>query len=123
MLKYTCMKNKIINFLKNKFNIALIAIQVVALIVFLIRFLSVVFVVLFFMLEGAFFIVWGVKIFYEISHSGNQQETIMQLPYTDEERRRLMMQTEKANKNNRSVAVMFILLGSILVLSLFSLLF
>ena len=117
------MKNRIINFLKNKFNIALIAIQVLALIVFLMRFLSIVFVVLFFMLEGAFFIVWGAKFLYEISHSAGKSETIMQLPYSDEERRRLVMQMQRTNKNNKFVAIMFILLGSMLVLSLFSLVF
>ena len=117
------MKNKLINFFKNKFNTSLVLIQIAALIVFLMNSLSAVFVVLFFMLEGSFFIVWGIKILYETSHGGNKQETIMQLPYTDEERRRLMMQVEKTNKNNRSVAIMFILLGSILVLSLFSLIF
>ena len=117
------MKNQIINFFKNKLNTTLVLMQVVALIVFLINSLSVVFVVLFFLLEGAFFIVWGAKIFYEMSHGMNQKETIMQLPYTDEERRRLMMQTERSNKNNKSVAIMFILLGSILVLSLFSVIF
>jgi hypothetical protein len=117
------MKNQIINFFKNKLNTTLVLMQVVALIVFLMNSLSVVFVVLFFLLEGAFFIVWGAKIFYEMSHSMNQKETIMQLPYTDEERRRLMIQTERANKNNKYVAIMFILLGSILVLSLFSVIF
>ena len=56
------MKQKIIEFLKDKFNIALIVLQVLAIICYFLN-AYLFFLLLFFALESAFLIVWGVKYF------------------------------------------------------------
>lgn len=117
------MKEKIQEFLKNKFNIALLVIQTLAIISYLISSLGVFFVVLFFNLEGIFFLVWGIKIFKSIKVNNSQKEIIMQLPYSNEERVEMLKKMESTNKNNRFVAIMLILLGIVLFFSVFSLIF
>ena len=117
------MKDKILKFLKDKFNIALISIQVVAIISYLMSVWGVFFVVLFFSLEGAFFIVWACKIFYNIKRSKASQEIYTQLPYTELERENIRKKTALIDKNNKTVAVVLLILGIILVFSVFSYIF
>lgn len=117
------MKEKILKFLKDKFNIALITLQVVAIICYVLSGVSTVFVGLFVALEGAFFVVMGVKFLRGISDSRYAQEIYEQLPYTEEEKKVLRKKQESANKNNRFVAIILIILGIVLFFSAFSLIF
>lgn len=116
------MKQKIIEFLKDKFNITLIVLQILAIVSY---FLCVyfVFLVLFYLLESAFLIVWGVRYFVSNNNSKNKMELYNQLPYTNAEREQLRKSTEKTSKNNKMMAVMLILLGVVLLFSGFSVIF
>lgn len=117
------MKEKILKFLKDKFNISLIIIQVIAIICYALSGLSMVFVMLFIGLEGVFFVIMGTKFLRGISASNSMQEIYEQLPYTEEERKKLRKKQESANKNNRFVAIILIFLGIVLFFSAFSLIF
>ena len=117
------MKEKILTFLRNKFNITLIIIQVIAIISYLLSSVGTFFVGLFFTLEGVFFVVWGVKILKTIKQNYSQLDVINQMPYSDEEKISIRKKMENANKNNRFVAIILILLGAVLFFSVFSLIF
>ena len=114
------MKDIIMKFLKNKFNIALIVIQIVALVCYFLSGLWKFFPILFFMLEGAFFIVWGIKIFVGIRASDTSQEIYNQLPFSEEEKKNISKTNLRTKKNNKMVGIILIILGSILFFSIFS---
>ncbi|MGN0961723.1 MAG: hypothetical protein ACI4PF_05985 [Christensenellales bacterium] len=117
------MKEKFLKFIKDKFNITLIIIQVLAIICYALSFLGAVVVGLFFTLEGVFFIVWGIKILRAVKYSFISQEIYNQLPYTEEQRIALRKKTERNAKNNRFIGVTLIILGIVLFFSVFSLIF
>ena len=117
------MKEKMLRFLKNKFNITLIVIQMIAIVVYLINGLWEYMPVIFFALEGVFFIVWGVKILSDLKKLDVQQEVFGQMPYTDEERIEIAKRNKAVRKNNKFLAVALIILGAVLFFSLFSVLF
>ena len=116
------MKQKIIDFLKDKFNITLITLQVLAIISY---FLSAyfVFLVLFYLFESAFLIVWGFKFLGVNNKSKYKMEIYNQLPYTDAEKEQIRKNNDKALKNNKMMAVMLILLGIVLLFTGFSVIF
>lgn len=116
------MQKKVIDFLKNKFNIALIVLQVFAIIsYFLMSILF--FMILFFLLESAFFILWGIKILIKNKHYVSELEINNQLPYTDEQKQQIRKTSESNMKNNKIMSVMLILFGIILFISSFSIIF
>lgn len=114
------MKDKIINFFKNKFNITLIILQVIAFVSYFLGGISQFFVVMFFVLEGAFFIVWGIKFLVGIGDSKYSQEIYSQLPFSEDERQRIRKHGMMTNKNNKFIGAFMIVLGVILIFSLFS---
>ena len=117
------MKDKLINFFKNKFNIALIAIQVVAVIFYAMSGLIVFFPILFFASEGAFFIVWGVKLLVEMRDVDYKMEILSQLPLSEQERIDLAKKNQRIQKNNKFIAIILIILGIALCFSIISALF
>lgn len=117
------MKEKILKLLKDKYNIALIVIQVIAIICYALSCVAGVFVILFVSLEGVFFVMLGVKILRSITESNDLQEIYEQLPYTEQEKKMLRKKQESANKNNRFVAILLVILGIVLFFSAFSLIF
>jgi len=117
------MKDKILSFLKNKFNIALIIIQGLAIICYFLGCLSVFFSAMLFVLEGVFFVVWGLKILIQIRNSRYTQEIFNQLPYDEAEKARILKQRNSINKNNKFIGISLIVLGAILIFSLFSFIF
>ena len=116
------MKQKIIEFLKDKFNIALIVIQVLAVICYLLG-SSMFFFVFFFVLESAFLIVWGVKFLVVNGNSKYKMEIYDQLPYTAAQKELIVKEKEKNAKNNKMMAVMLILLGVVMLFSGISMIF
>lgn len=114
------MKDKIIAFFKDKFNIALITLQVVAIISYFLSFLVGFISYIFFVLESAFFIVWGIKSLISCRKNKYSMEIYEQLPYTTEDRISLKKQNEKNNKNNKFIGIVFILLGIIILITLLS---
>lgn len=117
------MKEKLLKFIKDKFNIALIIVQALAVLSYLLSGLGVFFVMLFFSLEGAFFIVWASKIFYAINANKESQEIYSKLPYTELEKENLRKKNESINKNNKMVAIILLIMGIVLVFSVFSYIF
>lgn len=117
------MREKLLNFIKDKFNIALIIIQVLAIVFYALTGVSVICIVLFFALEGAFFIVWGAKIFHTISKSKASLEVYQQLPYTEQQKIALIKKHESVVKNNKFIAIVLIAIGAILIFNVFSLIF
>ena len=116
------MKHKIIEFFKDKFNIALIVIQVFAIMCYLLG-AHMFFMVLFFVLESAFLIVWGVKFLVDNSNSKYKMEIYDQLPYTAAQKELIVKEKEKNAKNNKMMAVMLILLGIVMLFSGVSMIF
>ena len=116
------MKQKIMEFLRNKFNISLIVLQCLAIVCY---FLSayVFFLVMFFVLESAFLIVWGVKYLHINRHNKYKLDIYDQLPYTDAEKEVIKKNNIANNKNNKTIAIMLIMLGVILFFSGISVIF
>lgn len=117
------MKQKIIKFLKDKFNIALIVIQMLALISYVLGNYFLFFLILFFIHESVFFIVWGIKLIFINKNAKYQNEIYQQLPYTEVQRVAIQKNSEKDRKNNKTMAVMLILLGTVLFFSGISVIF
>ena len=116
------MKDKIIIFLKSKFNITLIILQALAVASYLLSsavgFLS----ILFFLLESAFFVAWGIGTLIK-GKNKYSQETFNQLPYSEEEKENFRKLNESNKKNSKFMGSMLILLGLIILFSLFSYIF
>ena len=117
------MKQKVIEFLKNKLNMTLIILQTLALISFSLCELFVFFLVMFFGFESAFLIVWGVKYIVANKDAKYKLEIYDQLPYTDEQREVIRKNNENNSKNNKMMAVMLILFGIVLFFSGISMIF
>ncbi len=116
------MKQQIIDFFKNKFNLTLIIIQVVAVISYCLAHMMF-FLVLFFMLESSFFIVWGAKVIHDNRKALSKLDLYEQLPYTDAEKATFKKSYERNSKNNKFMAVMLIVIGIVLLFSCFSVIF
>ena len=116
------MKQKIIEFLKDKFNIALIVLQVLAIICYFLN-AYLFFLLLFFALESAFLIVWGIKYFVVNGDSKYKMAIYDQLPYTTAQKQEIMKNKEKDSKNNKIMGVMLILLGVAMLFTGFSIIF
>ena len=116
------MKQKIMEFLKNKFNIALITLQALAIISYCLNMFSV-FLFFFFMFEAAFLIVWGVKYICINRTSKAQMAVYNELPYTDAQKEYLRKNCENNSKNNKIMSIMLIVLGVVLFFSGFSMIF
>lgn len=113
------MKDKISNFFKNKFNITLVILQVVAIFSYFLGSLWWFCSIAFFVLESAFFIVWGVKILVEIKPQRYSNEILEQLPYNEQEKERIRRQSMNTTKNNKLMGWMLIALGVVVIISLF----
>lgn len=117
------MKDLINKLLKNKLNIALIILQLSAVVFFLIGQRFAFGSIMFFLTEGVFLILLGVKLLLQIRNSKYSQEVIDQLPYTQEQRDYIIKQNKRSNKNNKFMAIMLILLGIVVIFNLFSTIF
>jgi len=111
------MKQKIIQFFKNKLNITLLALQFLAIICALLGFF------IFFLFEGAFFVIWGIKLILAKRYKNNELEIYEQLPYSEEQKKNFRKNIERTNKSNRIMGFMLIAMGIILFFYLFSSIF
>lgn len=114
------MKEYLISFFKDKFNIILSLIQVMALILLAFFHISLVCTILFFVLESAFFVCWGIKIMIHAKRIKNNEEFYSQLPYTEMQVELLKKSAESEIKNSKFRGLMFIFLGVILLFTLLS---
>lgn len=117
------MKDLIDRILKNKFNIVLVIIQIVAVLCFLLGQRFVFGTVMFFILEGGFLITWGIKLLIEVRNSKYSEEIVNQLPYTQDQREYIFKKNKRDNKNNKFMAFMLIALGIVVIFTLFSSIF
>lgn len=117
------MRDKLLNFFKDKFNITLMVIQLLAIICYFLSGLTIVLVVVFILLEGAFFVLWGIRIIRSTKDDLLKLDMCYQIPYTEEERKVIIKNTESKIKNNRFIGVILILIGIVLIFSLFSIIF
>ena len=115
------MKEFFKKFITNGFNIALIVIQVVALICLGIMGYVHVFVYFFIMLEGSFFIVWGIKILIECKKSLIKTEQYTELPMTTEQINYYRKRDMVSYKNSKFMGIIMCIIGAILLFMIFSL--
>jgi len=112
-------KEVLLKFLRSKFNIALIVLQVLAVLCYLLSFVADFFVVLFLLLESAFLIAWGIKMILSIRKVTQQIEVFERLS-TDARAIELNRKRAKQNKRNYIfVGIALIILGCVLLLYLF----
>ena len=116
------MKQKFIKFFKDKFNIALLIIQLVGIMsYFLSKYMF--FFVVFFFAESTFFVLLGVRLLVKNRDARYGMEIYDQLPYTESQKVEIRKKSESNAKNNKIMAIMLILLGIVLFGSSFSVIF
>ena len=115
------MKDLLLKFIKNKFNIALIIVQTLALICLALTSIGAIFVYLFVMLEGVFFILWGIKGLNDSRKIFNMADQYAELPLTTEQKNYYRKKDLSNAKSTKSRAVMLIILGAIVLCLMFSL--
>jgi len=109
------MKNKIINFFKNKFNLILTICQVVALMLLGFGSIWQICFILSIVAEGIFFVVLGIKMLVGNKDILKDQEMYESLPLEQTEIERMEKRNVKTIKYNKFQAIMYIILGIILV--------
>jgi len=106
-------------FFTNGFNIALIAIQALALVFMGLMYVLRFFVYLFMLFESSFFIVWGIKILLEGKRVLNNADNYQNLPLTSEQKTYLIKRDVSNYKNVKFRGVMMIVVGSVLLFTIF----
>ncbi|MBE5738160.1 MAG: hypothetical protein E7354_00280 [Clostridiales bacterium] len=110
------MKEFIRKFFKNKFNIALVVLESIALLCLLVGYLGVfACLVLFFVFQGVTCIVWGVKIIKTNSDITFTQQYYDELPYSVEQKKSMLRSDEKNMKSNKVTGWTIIGLGIVLI--------
>ena len=109
------MRELINKFLKNKLNITLLVIQAIALICLVFSSLSVVFNVLFLLLESCFFILWGISNLLMVTRIRNRNKDYSMLPYTKEQLDTLAKRDMYEIKNTKFKGIMLLILGVFLL--------
>ena len=112
------LKDTIRKFFSNKMNIALIVVQVVAIIMYFISSTVPICGVFFLILEGVFLILFGINFFLGIRKIRRCQETYSQLPYTQEQIEMFVKRDSQKIKSYRFTAYVLIIVGAFLILNL-----
>ena len=112
-------KESLLKFLRNKFNIVLIVLQIVALLSYLLSAVADFFGVIFLLMEGVFLIVWGVRMLFSLRQI-NQQIEVFERLSTDAKAIELNRKRCKQNKKNYIfMGIALIILGCVLLLYMF----
>ena len=114
------MKEQIKNFFKDGYNIALVVLQAIALIFVCTSSLSPYFVVFALVFEGAFFIVWGVKVLHGNKLYLKSLDNLTQLPYSKAELDLIKRRAEYQVKGNKTKGVLFVIAGIVIFFSIIS---
>ena len=104
------------NFFKNKFNMAILIVQCVAIICYLLGFLWGGMSLLFFACEGVFFVVWGIKCIF----LARDNKTYLNDELDVKQLNKINKKEKWENKNNILIGIGLILLGGMLIFSLVS---
>ena len=102
------------NFLKSKLNIALVAIQGVALLFMCLSGLIGWMIILALVMEGSFFIVYGVRFFYLNKDLDKQNELYELMPIGEDERKSLASGKKRNKRLNKIKGILYIVFGVVL---------
>jgi len=102
-------------FFKSKINITLFSIQSLAFLFLCFCSLHGIFVILAIVLEGVFFIVYGVSFFLQNKNVNKETDIYNMMPISDEEKKSLSQRNLKSKKFNKLKGLMFIAFGIILI--------
>lgn len=114
------MKELFKNFIKNKFNIALVVVQVLALISWALMYANGVFTYFFILLESGFFILWGIKGLYDSKKILQRSDQYADLPLTTEQQVYYRKRDLATYKNTKTRAMMLIVIGIVVLFLIFS---
>ena len=106
-------------FFSNKINLALIIIQIVAIIMYFLAGISSFCYVSFFILEGAFLILWGVSLLLSVAKIKRSSENYSKLPYSKEDIEIILKNDGRKIKSYRFTAIVLILIGAFLIVNIF----
>ena len=113
------MIDQIKNFLKNKFNLILTIIQATALLLFAFSEVWIMCIIIGLLLEGAFFVVWGIKMLIGNKVIRQKEELLNSLPIGQTESEKMKKRNNIKIKGNKFQGIMLILLGLIIVFVVF----
>lgn len=102
------------NFFKSKLNIALVVIQGVALLFMCFSALVSWAIIPALILEGVFFIVYGVRFFYLNKDLDKQSELYALMPIGDDERKTLASAKKRNKRFNKIKGIIYIIFGVVL---------
>ena len=109
------MKEKLKKFFSDKFNMVLSVIQCVAVICLILIGVSIIFNIIFLLLESVFFVLWGIKILMDVKKIEYRKEIYSKMPYTPEQLDYLKKKDISDKKNGKFRGVTLILLGLVLI--------
>ena len=109
------MREKIIEFFSNKFNLILTIVQVIALVLFGFGNVWAICFVLAISSEGVFFVVLGIKTFANNKQIKSRESMMGALPIKKAELEHMQKQNNRTIKLNKLQAVLYIIMGIILV--------
>ena len=112
------MKKFLKEFFSNKFYIVLTIIQSLAIIMLALGMVSGIFYALAIALEGVFFVVWGIRIFYQNKEIVKKQNLIDALPMSQSDIDTMHKSNTRHIKANKLQAILFIMLGIVLIFML-----
>ena len=109
------MKKYISEFLKNKYNMALLIVQIIALILFGFGNVWSFCFILAIIAEGIFFIVLGIKSLFDNKKMKHNQEVLSNLPMEESDLSKLNKRNNIKIKANKFQSTIFIFLGLLLI--------
>lgn len=102
-------------FFKSKFNIVLFSTQVLALLALCFSSLNGIFLIISIVMEGVFFVVYGVNCFLANKKMERDNDLYELLPISEEEKKTMSVREKKSKKGNILKGIMFIVFGIMLV--------
>ena len=109
------MKNTLIKFFSNKFNLILTIVQSAAVLCFLLNNALTFLLILGIVLEGVFFIVLGVRMFFDNKKIRQKEDLMRSLPMQREDEASMQKNNTRQIKANIWQAVLYIVMGIILI--------
>jgi uncharacterized membrane protein HdeD (DUF308 family) len=113
-------KSIIKQFFARKINIALIIIQVLAIIMFLLSGISIFCYALFFVFEGVFLIILGISLLKRIGTIKKNQDAYSQLPFSPEDVQKMTKNDTAKIRSIRFTGVAVIIVGIYLIFNIIS---
>ena len=109
------MKKIIEKFLKNKFNVVLLIVQVIAILFLILGSMWDFAYILAVILEGVFFVLLGIKMFINNSKIRYKESLMQNLPIQKQEMESIQKSNVRKIKSNKFQAILYILMGILLI--------